>query len=81
MGLIKTGIVLGGAYALIKAGSNSFNKREKTRLEHERQQQVPYETMNFVAPQSHSQAYPHQPYCNGQCGYRCNASGQKLGML
>jgi hypothetical protein len=80
MGLIKTGILLGGAYALIKAGSNSFNRHEKARLEQERQQ-VPYQTMNFAAPQSHNQAYPHQPYCNGQCGYRCNASEQKLGML
>jgi anaerobic selenocysteine-containing dehydrogenase len=73
MGLIKTGILLGGAYTLINAGSKSFDRHEKTRLEQQRQQQVPYQPMNFVAPQSRSHAYSHQPYCNGQCGGRCNA--------
>jgi coproporphyrinogen III oxidase-like Fe-S oxidoreductase len=73
MGLIKTAIQFGGAYALLNAGSKAFDKHEKTRLENQREQQAPYQTMNFVAPQARSHAYTHQPYCNGQCGYCCNA--------
>lgn len=81
MGLLQTGILLGGAYAVIRAGSNSLDRHRKTRQEQQHEQQVPHQAMNFVAPQSLSQGYSHQPYCNGQCGYRCNASEQKLGML
>jgi hypothetical protein len=79
MGLLKLGILLGGAYAIIRAySSKSFDRCDKTRQE-QQHQQVPYQTMDFVAPQLHSETYSHQPYCNGQCGYQCNTSEQKLG--
>ena len=47
MGLIKTGMQIGGAYAVINSGSKAFDKHEKTKLENQRQQQLPPQSMNF----------------------------------
>ena len=86
MPLLRTAIQLGGAAALLNAGTKALDRHEKTRHEHDiqllqqqqMQQQAQFQAAGQQAPNSHSRSaspgafYQHQPYCNGSCGERCN---------
>jgi hypothetical protein len=78
MGLIKTAIYGGAAYAMFNSATKAYG--ERNRAEYNQQRQPQPQQMQFqqqsrqrsVSPSGFDSGYEHQHYCNGQCGEQCN---------
>jgi hypothetical protein len=77
MGLIRSGIQLGGAYAIVNMAIKGLNKKAST----ENDALPPPGTTSYGQAQPQREplqrdaqagGYGHAGYCNGSCGGRCN---------
>lgn len=64
MGLIKTAIQLGGAYAIVNKGLKTYERHESNK----NQNQQP----SYTTTSRDGTVYQHVSWCNGQCGGQCN---------
>lgn len=78
MGLLRSGIYMGGAYAIANSLGKNLKESRSQSPSYQAPQQ-PQQQMNFQrsAPGQYwadNNGYAHQSFCNGSCGQRCNSN-------